>query len=377
MTFGHAIREAWPLDPAVAYLNHGTVGVTPNVVLAAQAEIRARIERQPAKFMLRELKPALREAAGVVAGFLGGAGEDWVFVDNATTGISAVLRSLPLTPNDTVLINNQTYGGVKNAARFACRQAGARLDAAEVPFPINGPDAAVAAIEVALTPETRLVLIDHIVSETGLVMPVAEIAALCRRHGARVLVDGAHAPGQIDVNVPALGVDWYVGNLHKWAFAPRGCGVMWRAPDSRDDLHPPVISWGLDESYTAEFDWTGTRDPSAYLAAPAGIAFLEDLGIEAAAAYRHDLLRQAAEMLRQRWAGPVGAPADMTGSMALAALPDRFAADRETAQALRDQLLFEHDIEVPVLPWQGRLWARLSAQVYNELSDFERLADAV
>ena len=179
----------------------------------------------------------------------------------------------------------------------------------------------------------------------------------------------------VAVDVPALGVDWYVGNLHKWAFAPRGCGVMWRAPDSRDDLHPPVISWGLDESYVAEFDWTGTRDPSAYLAAPAGIAFLEDLGIEAAAAYRHDLVRQAAEMLRQRWDGPVGAPADMTGSMALAALPDRFAADKETAQALRDQLLFEHDIEVPVLPWRGRLWARLSAQVYNEISDFERLAE--
>lgn len=377
MRFGHAIRDNWPLDPAVAYLNHGTVGVTPTSVLEAQAEIRARIERQPAKFMLRELKPALREAADAVAAFLGGAAEDWVFVDNATTGVNAVLRSLPLTPDDAVLINNQTYGGVKNAARFACRQAGARLDKADIPFPINGPDAAVAAIDAALTPETRLVLIDHIVSETGLVMPVAEMAALCHERGAKVLVDGAHAPGQIGVDVPALGVDWYVGNLHKWAFAPRGCGIMWCAADSQDGLHPPVISWGLDESYTAEFDWTGTRDPSAYLAAPAGIAFLEELGVDAAADYRHDLVRRATEMLRQRWDGPVGAPADMTASMALAALPDRFTADKETAQALRDKLLFEHDIEVPVLPWQERLWARLSAQVYNELSDFERLADAV
>ena len=138
------------------------------------------------------------------------------------------------------------------------------------------PAGALAALSEALTPYTRIAVLDHVTSETALVLPLAGMAALCRERGVPVLADGAHAPGAIDLDIPALGVDWYVANLHKWAFAPRGCGVLWAAPDRREGLHPPIISWGLDVGWHQEFDWTGTRDPTPFLCAPVGIAFITD-----------------------------------------------------------------------------------------------------
>lgn len=385
--FGHAMLGEWLLDPDVAYLNHGTVGATPRVVLETQEEIRREIERQPSAFMLRQLvhlvgaaEPSpsrLRAAAETVGAFLGAAGEDLVFLENATTAVNAVLRSFPLEPGDEVLITDHTYGAVANATEYACRRAGARAVKAELPYPVADPGEVVEAVARALTSRTRLAILDHITSDTALVLPVAALTALCRERGVKVMIDGAHAPGMLELDIPALGADWYTGNLHKWLFAPRGCAVLWAAEAAQRELHPAVVSWGLDSGFTAEFDWTGTRDPSACLAAPAGIAFLERLDPAAARAYNHDLVRDAAAMLAQRWGGEPGAPETMTGSMAMVALPPRAGADKAEAERLRDGLLFEARIEVPVMAWRDRLWLRLSAQVYNEMEDFERLAAAI
>jgi len=374
--FGHGLRALWPLAAGTIYLNHGTVGVTPKPVLEAQDGWRERMERHPARFMLRELKPALRTAADRAAALFGGRGDDYVFVENATTGVNAVLRSTELGPGDEVLVTDHTYGAVRNAAAYACRRAGATLVTAEMPFPIAGPEAALTALEVALGPRTRLAILDHVTSDTALLLPLQQMIAACHAAGARVLVDGAHAPGQIDLDIPATGADWYAANLHKWQFAPRGCGLLWAGPAAQENLHPAVISWRLDEGFTAEFDWTGTRDPTAYLSFPAAADFMATLGATAVREHNHALVRQAAELFAARFDGPL-APAAMSGAMALAPLPAKLAATAEAAQALRDHLLDDHDIEVPVLAWSGRLWARLSAQVYCEVSDFERLADAV
>jgi isopenicillin-N epimerase len=192
-----------------------------------------------------------------------------------------------------------------------------------------------------------------------------------------VLGDGAHAPGVLPLDIPSLGVDWYTGNLHKWAFAPRSSGILWASPARQADLHPTVISWGLDQGFTAEFDWVGTRDPSPYLAAPEGIAFQRDLGVDAARAYQHRLAWGAAELLTARWGTDPAAPESMVGAMATVQMPPRAGSTKEDALRLRNALLFEDRIEVQLHAWRERLWVRVSAQVYNEPADIERLAEAV
>ena len=386
--FGHAMLAHWPLDPDCLYLNHGTVGVTPRRVLAAQQAIRDEIERQPSRFMLRELTaidmgerhpgpPRMRAAADVVGAFVGARGDDLAFVDNATTGMNAVLRSLALRAGDEILLTDLGYGAVANIARFVARERGASVKTVGIPYPLHDPGEVASAIAAAIGPRTRVAVVDHITSETALLLPLAEIAARCRARGVPVLVDGAHAPGAIALDIPALGADWYVANLHKWAWAPRSSGILWAPLGRQADLHPPVISWGLDQGFTAEFDLVGTRDPSAHLAAPAAIAFLRELGCDAVYAHNHGLAWSAARLLTGRWGTSLSMPESMVATMATVPLPERLGAAREDAARLRDALLFEDRIEVPVFAARGRLWLRVSAQIYNEISDYERLAEAV
>jgi isopenicillin-N epimerase len=387
-SFGRALRAEWLLDPDITYLSHGTVGATPRRVLAAQQAIRDEIERQPARFLLRELaevghgmpcpwQPRLRAAADAVAAFLGAEGKDLAFVDNATTGANAVLRSLDLREGDEILVADLGYGAVTNAAAYVARRIGASVRTVELPFPPADPGAITDAIAGALTPRTRLAIVDHITAESALILPLAEIAARCRARGVPVLGDGAHAPGVLPLDIPSLGVDWYTGNLHKWAFAPRSSGILWAAPARQADLHPTVISWGLDQGFTAEFDWVGTRDPSPHLAAPEGIAFQRDLGVDAARAYQHRLAWEAAELLTARWGTELAAPESMVGAMATVPMPPRAGSTKEDALRLRNALLFQDRIEVQLHEWRERLWVRVSAQVYNEPADIERLAEAV
>jgi len=386
--FGRSMLEHWLLDPAVTYLNHGTVGATPRRVLAAQQALRDEIERRPSQFLLRELTsvrvggpraepPRMRAAAAEVAAFFGARGDDLVFVENITTGANAVLQSLPLAPGDEILVADLAYGGVVNAARYAARRAGAVVKTVEMPHPVRDPGEVADAFAAALTARTRLALVDHITAESALLLPLAEIARRCRARGVPVLADGAHAPGAIALDIPALGVDWYTGNLHKWAWTPRSAGILWVAPERQADLHPTVISWGLDQGMTAEFDLLGTRDPTTYLAAPAALAFLRELGLDAVRAYNHDLAWSGARRLAARWDTPFETPESMIGTMATVPLPESMGSTREDAAALRDQLLFEDAIEVQVHAWRGRLHVRISAQIYNDAADIERLAEAV
>jgi len=388
--FGRAMLAHFPLEPGHVYLNHGTVGVTPLVVMRARAAILDEIERHPARFMIRELMtlgmspppevPRLRAAAERVGAFLGVEGDGVAFVDNATSAINAVLRSIELAPGDEILVHDQAYGGVVRAIAFIARERGATMTRFALPFPARTPEAFVAAVERAITPRTRLALLDHVGSETALVMPLAAMAAACRSRGVAVLVDGAHAPGAIDVDIAALGVDWYAANLHKWAFAPRSCGVLWAAPERRAGLHPGIISWGVTSGdWLQEFDWTGTRDPSPWLAAPAALDFMHDvLGVAAMREHNHDLAWQSAQRLCERWQRDWTTPESMVGGMVTVPLPERLGAgDAANAQRLRDLLFERHAIEVPVIARGGALWARVSLQVYNDAEDVERLAAAI
>lgn len=389
LPFGHAVRAHWLLDPELVYLNHGTVGVTPRTVLESQWQLMQEIESNPSEMLLRDIsaqmgdvaEPRVRRAAARVAEFVGASGRDLAFLSNATAGANVVLRSLDLVEGDEVLITDTTYGGVEKAVQFTCRPGQGRqkvvVKVVDLPCPIESPEEVLSVFERAITPRTRLAVIDHIVSETGVVLPVAELTSLCHERGVPVLIDGAHAPGQLELDIPSLGAEWYVANLHKWAFAPRSCGILWAREDARENLHPNVISWPLDEGFPVEFDWTGTRDLSPWLSAPVGLEFLEALGFEELRRYNHELLWSAVSHLGERWGGESLAARPMTAFMAAVSLPDSFPARSEVATRLRDRLLYEHRIEVPIFCYRERLWARLSMQVYNELSDVERFADAL
>jgi isopenicillin-N epimerase len=383
--FGHAMLEHWSLDPEILYLNHGTVGVTPNAIMRVQQQLRDEIERQPARFMLRELEhhnrtppahlPRLREAANQVAAFFGVVGDDLVFVDNATTGVNAVLRSLSFAQDDEIVISDLAYGAVSNTAEYVARQCQARVVRIVPPFPDTSSEAVIASFEAALSSRTKIVVLDHVTASTALVLPVREIAALCHAKGVPVLIDGAHTPGALALNIADLGVDWYVGNLHKWAFAPRSCAILWAAKNRQADLHPTVISWGLDQGFSQEFDLLGTKDPTAFLAAPAALEFMSSLGAEAMRQYNHELVWTAAHLVAERLDTRYIVPKTMTSCMATVPLPESAGSSFEAAFELQHALLYQHKIEVPILEIRGRLYTRLAAQVYNQISDYERLAE--
>jgi isopenicillin-N epimerase len=288
----------------------------------------------------------MRQAAAEVAAFVGAAPENLVFVDNTTTGVNAVAQSMPLRSGDEILITDQAYGGIVAALHYVSARAGVTVVTVEVPYP-------------------------------ALPFPVRDIVRACHDRGVPVLVDGAHVPGSVSLDVAAIGADIYVANLHKWAMAPRSCGFMAVSPEFQAMVHPPVISWGLGSGFTQEFDWVGTRDPTPWLTAPEGIRFLHELGYDALRRHNHDLAWRAARMLTGRWETPLDIDESVVGCMVTVQAPARCGTTQPDAARLRDRLLFEHNVEVQVHARVGRVWIRVSAQAYNDEADIERLADAV
>ncbi|MFM8678887.1 MAG: aminotransferase class V-fold PLP-dependent enzyme [Alphaproteobacteria bacterium] len=377
MPFGHPMRALFALDPDIAFLNNGSFGACPLRVLAEQDAIRREMERQPVAFFADAAPGRVREAAGVLARFLGAAPEDTVFVENATAGMNAVLRSLSFAPGDEVLTTDHVYGAVRNVLAHLEARAGIRVVEAALPWPARGEDEVVAAVEAGFGPRTRLLLVDHVASRSALVLPVARLVALARARGVPVLVDGAHAPGLLALDVPALGAEWYVGNCHKWLFAPKGAAFLWARRESQAGLVPGVVSHGHGGGFAASFDWVGTRDLSSWLAVPAGIAFLEGIGAERLRARNHALALAMAETLAAAWGTEVGAPRSMLSAMAPVRVPGAPEASWEAGRALRRRLWQEHRVEVPVMPVGDALWARISAQAFNVPQDYRRLASAL
>jgi isopenicillin-N epimerase len=384
--YGRPMLGEWMLDPEVTYLNHGTVGAPPRRVIEHQRSIIDEIERQPARFMLREIAdttgaatgepPRLRVAAAAVAAFVGVDADDLVFVDNITTGANAVLRSFPFAAGDEIAVTSLGYGGVTNAAGYVSRTTGGTLRTIELPQPGATSADYVDAIVAGLSPRTRVVVVDHITAATALVLPLTDIAAACHDRGVLVLADGAHVPGNIAVDIDALGVDWYAANLHKWAWAPRSCGILWTAKQHQHLLHPTVISWGLDNGIAAEFDLLGTRDPSAFLAAPFAIAMMAEFGLNEILGHNHELAWWAGRYLADRWGTQFATPEPMIGSMVNVRLPAPLGSTADHAECLRAALEMSQ-IEIPIYPGSDGLTLRVSAQIYNDRNDIEVLGDAV
>jgi len=273
----------WPLERDIAFLNHGSYGACPREVLDVQAALRAELEAEPVRFLGRELDGRLDEAREALAAFVGGDADDLAFVSNATSGVNAVLRSLALKEGDELLTTDHVYGACRNTLDFVARRTGARVEIVPIPFPVSSPDVIVESVMARVTPRTRLALLDHITSPTGLILPVERLIAELSQRGVETLIDGAHAPGMVPVDLRRLGATYYSANCHKWICAPKGSAFLWVRRDRQADIHPLTISHGATGEHPGrtrfrlEFDWTGTQDPTAWLSVPKAIDYMGKL----------------------------------------------------------------------------------------------------
>ncbi|HSN68615.1 MAG TPA: aminotransferase class V-fold PLP-dependent enzyme [Thermoanaerobaculia bacterium] len=380
----------WLLDPAITFLNHGSFGATPARVLDAQTELRRRLEAEPVRFMVRELEGLLDEARRELAAFVGARPENLAFVPNATAGVNAVLRSLPLRAGDEILTTTQEYNACRNVVDFVCASTGAKAVVAELPFPVESGASIIEALLARLTSRTRVVLLDHVTSQTALVFPVAEIAPALAGRGIDLLVDGAHAPGMIPLDLERLGASWYTANCHKWICAPKGAAFLWARSDRRDGIRPVAISHGANSPRTdrsrflIEFDWTGTFDPTAWLSVPVAIRFVGSIldgGWPELMRRNHELALAGRDLLCRALGIAPPAPDDLLGSMASVPLPDGRSASAPSlyGDPLQDALLETFEIEVPIVPWPAppKRVLRISAQIYNTAAEYGYLCEAL
>ncbi|MCS6959347.1 MAG: aminotransferase class V-fold PLP-dependent enzyme [Pseudanabaenaceae cyanobacterium SKYGB_i_bin29] len=368
--FGARVRSLWALAPDCIFLNHGSFGATPIPVLQAQSHWQREIEGQPVAFLVKELLPHLDRSRLALAEFIQDDPHNLVFVDNATTGINTVLRSLCWQPGDKVLTTNHVYGAVRQALQFISDRYGVEIIFAPVPFPCQD---ILSVLLPWITADLKLIVIDHITSPTALVFPIAAIIAHAHSQGVPVLVDGAHAPGMVDLNLQQLGADWYVGNCHKWLCSAKGCAFISTQPQWQEFTHPLTISHGYQKGYQQEFNWMGTRDFSSWLALPEAIGFLQSLGLSHSRNYNRDLIYQGGNILAAALGTTMTSRPEIF--MLTLPLPDRWQS--YSPQELHDWLWQSHRIEVPVIAWENRLYIRISAQVYNEPRDYETLAQVL
>jgi len=373
-------RSLFLLQPGLIYLNHGGFGATPKDVVNEKIRILSAIEENPVGTFAHKITVEWHNIVDEIARRFSLDANSVAIVDNATDGINVVLRSLSLTPGDEILLTSMTYDAIAIAARHIADKHGATIAVAQMRFPDPDPQQCLQAVAKALRPRTRIVILDHITSSTALVMPVADMIAVCRARDVPVLVDGAHAPGHIKLDIPALHANWYVGNLHKWYFAPRGCGFLWGAPDSRNGLVPNVLSREIVHPFPSNFTWTGTRDPSNWLAVRAAFDFMDRFGEHAVRQHNHALIREAIDYLAGAWGFRVTTPLAMTASMALVPAPDGlpYPSTNKGRASLEADLKDKFNIVVnPAFGHHGKIWLRITAQIYNSIDDYERLGAAV
>jgi isopenicillin-N epimerase len=386
-----SIRRYWSLDPAITFLNHGSFGACPTPVLEYQANLRTRMERQPVQFFVRDLEGMLDDARAGLGRFIGTPAQDLAWVPNATTAVNSVLRSLPLRRGDELLTTDHEYNACRNVLEFVAGQSSASVVVAKLPFPLAHPQEVVDAVMSRVTDRTRIALLDHVTSQTGLVLPIEALVAALRERGVETLVDGAHAPGMLPIDVAAIGAGWYTGNCHKWICAPKGAGFLYTRPDLQSQTRPAIISHGANSPrtdrsrYLIEFDWTGTDDPTPMLCVPEAIRFMGGLmagGWEAIRSNNHQLALRGRDVLCRALDLEPPCPDEMIGSLASLPLPDGGGEVSNSplyADPLQDELLDQFDIEVPVIPWPAspRRLIRISGQVYNRDGDYEKLGRAL
>lgn len=384
------LASHWTLDPSVVFLNHGSFGACPWAVLEAQSRLRAQMERQPVRFLQRELEPLLDESRELLADLLKTNAENLAFVHNATGGVNAVVRSLEFQPGDEILTTNHDYNACRNALLEAARRAGARVIVAPVPFPLRDEDEIIDAVLHCVTSRTRLAMIDHVTSPTAVIFPVAKIIRALDDRGVDTLVDGAHALGMLPLNLDEMHPAYYTGNCHKWLCAPKGAGFLYVRADRQGRIQPTTTSHGYNTSrpgrspFHDQFDWVGTFDPTPWCCVGEAVKWCDSLlpgGINELMNRNHVLAVQARQKLCERFSVEPPCPETMLGSMATIPLPPSLQLPPKVARTdpLQARLLDEFGIEVPVVHWgdPAKRHIRISAHAYNALGQYVYLASAL
>jgi isopenicillin-N epimerase len=376
-----SLKDHFLLDPDVVFLNHGSYGATPKTVFEAYQNWQLRLERQPVLFLGRELPALMRESRVAVGEYLNANPDDLVYIPNATHGINIVARSLELTPDDEILTSDHEYGACDYAWEFNCDKTGATYIHQPIALPVHTEKEIVEQFWRGVTPRTKVMYLSHITSSTALRLPVDEICKRARERGILTVIDAAHAPGQIPVDLQSLDADIVFGNCHKWMLAPKGSAFLFARPEVQQLIRPLVVSWGThptpDIATGSRFidilQWTGTKDPSAALAVPTAIQFMQGHNWEEVRRQCHLLLRQAIERICDLTGMPPLYPldSDFYRQMGIAPLPS------SDLVALKSRLYEEYKIEVPLIQWQDQHFIRISIQGYNTQNDVDVLVDAL
>ncbi len=384
------LASHWSLNPEIVYLNHGSFGATPRIVQRFRAELQASMEDDPMRFFVHDVWDLIDNSRVAVSEFVGADPEGLVFGENATALVNGVLRSLEFNPGDEIIVLDHGYGACSNSVRFVCERSGAKVVVVGLPFPLDDPLEVTEAIVAAVTNRTVLALVDHVTSPTALVLPINEIVSQLGGRGVDVLVDGAHAPGMLDLDITAINAAYYVGNLHKWVCGPKSAAFMSIGPDHRTSARPLVISHGATGSYETrsrlhlEFDWQGTSDPTAIASVGEALNVMANMvpgGWSEIRQRNRDLAREATKIVCSRLGTVSPAPASMFGSMGLipipGGLPNQVGWPR--LQPLQEVLEDDYQMPIPIIPWPkfDTRFVRISAHLYNTTDQYEYLADAI
>jgi isopenicillin-N epimerase len=376
---GQEMRALFLLRPDIIFLNHGSFGACPRPVFEAYQQWQRELERQPVEFLGRRFNELMRAARESLAAYVNAQPDEIVYVPNATTGLNTVARSLPLAPGDEVLSTDHEYGALDRTWRFICLKRGATYINHPVPLPLTSPEEFVEALWTRVTPRTRVLFISHITSPTAIIFPIAPLIRRAREAGILTVVDGAHAPGQIPLDLTALGADFYSGNCHKWMLSAKGSAFLYARREVQPLVEPLVVSWGWQSEmpgpsrFIGEQEWQGTRDPAAYLSVPAAIEFMRAQEWPRVRAECHELARYARERIAAATRLEPLTPDSVEWYAQMVALP----LPPCQAEVLKQRLYAEFHIEVPIITWNGRQLIRVSIQGYNGRTEVEALVAAL
>lgn len=376
------LKHLFLLDPDVVFLNHGSYGATPRPVFETYQRWQLQLEREPVQFINMELPGLLRQARGALGEYLNADPDDIVYVPNATFAMNVVARSLPLGPGDEVLTTDHEYGAVDNAWLHVCRKRGARYVRQPVSFPVTSDAAIIEEIWRGVTPRTKVLFLSHITSSTALRFPVEALCTRARAAGILTAIDGAHAPGQIALDLRAIDADFYTGNCHKWLCSPKGAAFLYTRRDRQHMIEPLVIGWGFGDNrklaqnsaYVDALQWLGTNDLSAYLSVPAAIRFQAEHDWPQVRAACHRLLAESVRRVSELTGLPSLYPlhGHHYAQMAVNTLPRI-----DDLAAFNRRLFDKHRIEIPCIEWNGRQFLRIALQGYNSRADIDALLAAL
>lgn len=375
----HNLRRLFMFDPDVTFLNHGSFGAVPRSVFREYQSWQRELERQPVEFLGRRFTQLMLDARLSLADYIHTLPTDVVFTPNVTVSINIVARSLGLAEGDEVLSTDHEYGACDRTWRFLSRERGFRYNQQPIPLPIRSENEFINSLWKGVTPKTKVIFLSQITSPTATIFPVAAVCARARREGILTVIDGAHAPGQIPLNMDSIGADFYGGNLHKWLCAPKGAGFLYARSSVQHLLKPLIVSWGYESEnpsnsqFVDYHEWTGTRDIAAYLAVSAAIKFQADHNWDSVRGDCHSLAREAQQRISKLTGlAPLHANESYFGQFVSIPLPDKFSP-----ALLKEELYSRYKVEVPIIAWNGRKLIRVSVQGYNTRRDIDKLLSAM